>query len=67
MWTFGTVVFLLAQTAIILMICTSIVTAIRSGDKEEIEEKAQKRYEELLRTAEIRVTQRLVIHDEMKK
>jgi hypothetical protein len=52
--------------AIILMITGSIEMVLRDSDDERVEYLAEKRFNEMLENAEVRVIQRLEIIDEMR-
>ena len=67
MTIFGTLFLLAAIAAIILMIAGGIELALKEKDDERVEALADARFHEMCETAEIRVVQKLIIIDEMRR
>lgn len=63
----GWIVLIVVVGAIILAIAAGIDTGLRAKDEERVQRLADKRVNEILRNATVRVKQQLEIIDEMRR
>ena len=67
MFGLGIIIAMIAVFAIFMMIYASINDTLKEADEERVQQLAEKRFNELLRSADVRVIQRLEIIDETRR
>lgn len=67
MFGLGIIIATIAVFAIFMMIYASINDTLKEADEERVQQLAEKRFNDLLRSADVRVIQRLEIIDETRR
>ena len=67
MFGLGIFIAMIAVFAIFMMIYASINDTLKEADEERVQQLADKRFNDLLRSADVRVIQRLEIIDETRR
>ena len=67
MFGLGIIIAMIAVFAVFMMIYASINDTLKEADEERVQQLAEKRFNDLLRSADVRVIQRLEIIDETRR